>query len=112
MPPKTRLLFFKKANAYVLHHSPDNTRYTPCTVLYSYDRPAIAYYPESGQIIFYPTLSAWTLRHARAFLAEYVGLETDAIISAIKYLQSNPSGLSVTISTSSPSLQELTISPI
>lgn len=112
MPPKTRLLFFKKANAYVLHHSPDNTHSTPCTVLYSYDRPAIAYYPLSGQIIFYPTLSAWTLRHARAFLAEYVGLQTDTIISAIKFMQSNPSSLSVTITTTNDTVGDLTISAI
>lgn len=112
MPTKTRLLFFKKANAYVLHQSTDNTCPTPCTVLYSYDRPALAYYPLSEQIIFYPTLSAWALRYARAFLAEYVGLETDAIIAAIKYLQQYPSGLSVTITTSSPSIEQLTISSI
>ena len=110
MPPKTRLLFFKKANAYVLHQSPDDKYSTPCTVLYSYDRPAIAYYPLSEQIIFYPTLSSWTLRHARAFLAEYVGIETDTIISAIKFMQSNPASLSVTITTDT--VGDLTISAI
>ena len=111
MPTKTRLLFFKKANAYVLHQSPDG-KCSTCTVLYSYDRPAIEYYPLSGQIIFYPTLSAWTLRHARAFLAEYVGLQTDTIISAIKFMQSNPSSLSVTITTTSDTVGDLTISAI
>ena len=112
MPTKTRLLFFKKANAYVLHDSPDNPPYTPCTVLYTHDRPAIAYYPLSSQIIFYHALSAWSLRYARAFLAEYVGLQTDAIISAIKFMQSNPSSLSVTITTTSDTVGDLTISAI
>lgn len=110
MSTKTRLLFFKKANAYVLHDSPDNTPSTPCTVLYTYDRPAIAYYPLSEQIIFYPALSAWSFRYARAFLAEYVGIETDTIISAIKFMQSNPASLSVTITTDT--VGNLTISAI
>ena len=112
MPPKTRLLFFKKANAYVLHQSPEDKCATPCTVLYTYDRPAIAYYPLSEQIIFYPALSAWSFRYARAFLAEYVGLQTGAIISAIKFMQSNPSSLSVTITTTSDTVGDLTISAI
>lgn len=112
MPPKTRLLFFKKAKAYVLHQSPEDNCATPCTALYTYDRPAIAYYPLSGQIIFYPALSAWSLRYARAFLAEYVGLETDTIISAIKFMQSNPASLSVTITITNGAVGDLTISAI